>query len=270
MKGEFGSIYKRIALVLLGAAMVCLFSACTSNDEEANYENIGSVFGNSKEDESGNGDQLSEVSTEQPQISPDIRSEQPPIPTNENSEQLNNISNGQSDNLSAEEKYKAILLGKGKFVSIKDQNRELTLETIGEAVTDDDSVTVKATQFTIIDLDGDGENEVVLWIQINGVVDYGFEILHLQDEDVYGYTLPYRSFMSVKTDGTFTFSNSAADSGIGKLRFSADGYDIENIIGGAYSEEEINATMNQQDEKTDVDWYDLSVDNVNIAIESKF
>lgn len=113
MKRDFGSRYKHIFVALIGAAMVCLFSACASNDEEANYENIGSAVGNSKEDESENGDQLSEVSTEQPQISPDISSEQPPIPTNENSERPNNISNEQSGNLSAEEKYKAILLGIG-------------------------------------------------------------------------------------------------------------------------------------------------------------
>lgn len=269
MKREYGNVYKRIALVLLGATTVCLFSACASNDEQVNYENIGNIVENSKEDESGNEVQLSEESTEQPQISPDISSEQPQIPTNENSERPNNIYNEQSGNLSAEEKYKAILLGNGNFISTEPQKQELSLETLGEAVTDDDSVTVKATQFTIIDLDGDGENEVVLWIQINGVVDYGFEILHFQDGEIYGHTLPYRSFMSVKADGTFTFSNSAADSGIGKLRFSADGYDIENIIGEAYSEEEINAAMNQQDEKTDVDWYDLSVDNVNIAFGDK-
>ena len=270
MKREYGSVYKRIALVLLGATTVCLFSACASNDEQVNYENIGNIVENTKEDESGNGVQLSEESTEQPQISPDISSEQPQIPTNENSEQQNNISNEQSDNLSAEDKFKTILLGNGKFVSTEGQNRELTLETVGEAVTDDDSVAVKATQFTIIDLDGDRENEVVLWIQINGVVDYGYEILYFQDGEVHGYTLPYRSFMSVKTDGTFTFSDSAADSGIGKLRYSTDGYVIENIIDEAYSEEEINTAMNQQDAKTDVDWYDLSVDSVNIAFESMF
>ena len=101
MKREFGSIYKHMFVVLLGVVMLCLFSACASNDEEVNYENIGSAVENSKEDESGNGDQLSEVSTEQPHISPDISSEQPPIPTNENSERPNNIPNEQSDNLSA-------------------------------------------------------------------------------------------------------------------------------------------------------------------------
>ena len=174
MKCNAGSICKHIFVVLLGAALVCLFSACTSNDEEANYENIGNIDENSKKDESDNGVQVSEENTEQPQISPDISSEQPPIPTNENSERPNNISNEQSGNLSAEEKYKAILLGNGNFISTEPQKQELSLETLGEAVTDDDSVTVKATQFTIIDLDGDGENEVVLWIQINGVVDYGY------------------------------------------------------------------------------------------------
>ena len=246
--------------------MICLFSACASNDGEANYENIGSAVENSEEDESGNMDQPSEVSIEQPQISPDISSEQPQIPTNENNEQPNNISSEQSNHLSAGEKYKAILLGNGQFISTEFPNKQLSLETIGEAVTDDDSVTVKATQFTIIDLDNDGENEVVLWIQINGIVDYGFEILHYQDGEVYGYTLPYRSFMSVKADGTFTFSDSAADSGIGRLRFSTDGYMIENIIDEAYLEEEKNAAMSKQETKTDAEWYELSAENINAIV----
>lgn len=272
MKHEFGSIYKRIALVLLGAAMLCLFSACSSNDDGTNYENIGSLVENSSVDELGSGDQLPETISKQPQTSPDISGEEEQVLTNENSEQLNNISNEQSENsmLSIGESYKAILLGNGDFISTDLQNRELSIEDIGKAVTDDDSVTVKAAKFTIIDLDDDGESEVVLWIQINGVSDYGFEILHYQEGTIYGYTLPYRTFFNLKTDGTFSFSGSASDFGIGKLRFLVDGYAIENIIEDENSEEEINAAMNQQEAKTDVEWYDLSVDSVDIIFESMF
>lgn len=54
-------------------------------------------------------------------------------------------------------------------------------------VTDDDSIVVEIPQFAIIDLDNDGENEIVLWIQMNGVSDYGFEVLRYQNGVVYGY-----------------------------------------------------------------------------------
>lgn len=302
MKHDFCSIGKHTVGFLLGAVMLCLCSGCTSSDEETNYENIGNVIGNPKEDESVNKDQLLETSNSQPQTSPDVSSEKEWFPTYENNEEeqapsnensekeqasadikinehqvstdknigkSNNVSNeqvGQNSMFSIEECYKTILLDKGTFICTDLGNKELILSDIGEAVTDDESVAVKATKFTVIDLDGDGEDEVVLWIQLNGITDYGFEILHFQEGAVYGYTLPYRTFFNLKSDGTFSFSGNAADSGIGKLRFSVDGYAIENIMNEAYPEE-TSAVMNQQEAKTDVTWYDLSVDGVNRAFK---
>lgn len=148
--------------------------------------------------------------------------------------------------LSIGKSYRAILSGEEDFISVDLGNKELNIKDIRNVVTPDDSVTVEPTKFTFLDLDGDGENEIVLWLQINGISDYGFEILHAQEGAVYGYTLPYRAFMDLKTDGTFSFSSGAADSGIGKLRFAEDGYTIEEQ---GYGED-------QQDSKTDVIWYD--------------
>ena len=122
--------------------------------------------------------------------------------------------------------YKSILLGTSNFICTDLGNKSLNISEIGQAVTDDDSITVNATKFAVTDLDGDGEEEVVLWLQINGVSDYGFEILHEQNGEIYGYTLQYRAFMDLKTDGTFLFSGGAADSGIGKMSFSETGYII--------------------------------------------
>lgn len=271
MKHNFCSIGKHTVALLLGAAMLCLFSACASNDEETDYKNIGNVIGNPKEDESVNEDQLPEASSSKPQTSPNVSSEKERFPTYENNEEEQapaneNSKEGQNSMFSIGECYQTILLDNGIFICTDLGNKELILNDIGKAVTDDDSVTVKATKFTIIDLDDDGEDEVVLWIQLNGISDYGFEILHYQEGTVYGYTLPYRTFFNLKSDGTFTFSGNAADSGIGKLRFSVDGYAIENIISETYPEE-IKAAMNQQEAKTDVSWYDLSADGVNGAFQ---
>lgn len=185
----------------------------------------------------------------------------------------------------AEDLYKAILENRDFFVSPENDNEKLNLETIGKAVTDDESVTVKATQFALVDLDSDGEKEVVLLIQINGVSDYGFEILKVQAGTVYGYTLPYRSFMSLKTDGTFTFSGGAADSGVGKIIFWEGGYDIDKLCysvsqynsanalevkfyadGAECSEEEYHSILAEQEEKPDATWYELTLDNINAVL----
>lgn len=129
----------------------------------------------------------------------------------------------------------------------------------------------------------------MLLFQINGVSDYGFEILRYQDGAVYGYTLPYREFIDLKTDGTFIFSGGAADSGIGKLEFSKDGFTVDKLYysisqynsnnelvvqyfanGTPCSEEDFNNAMSLQEEKANVSWYDLTNENVNIALENAF
>ena len=181
-----------------------------------------------------------------------------------------------------ENNYKSILLGNRDFLCTDLANKRLTIEELGQAVTDDGSITVSAAKFAVIDLDGDGEDETVLWLQINDSTDYGFEVLHRQDGEIYGYTLQYRAFMDLKTDGTFTFSSGAADSGIGKMIFSGTEYSITEqacsqskydpekewsiqyfVNGEPCSEDAFHDVVNSQEQKTDVKWYELSDDNIN-------
>ena len=174
-----------------------------------------------------------------------------------------NTSSEQDDNMSSvmEERYKAILLGDGDFVNIDRSNQaiRLSLENIKEVVSDEEWVTAKVSKFTIIDLDGNGENEIVLWIQANESLDYGFEILYFKDQEVYGFTLPYRGFMHLKTDGTFYSSGGMDNRGIRKLQFSERGYITEDVSDGE-----------SQEEKADAEWYDLTSYNVELAFENKF
>ena len=201
--------------------------------------------------------------------------------------QNGNIENPPEQSLELEENnYKSILLGRSNFLCTNLANKSLNIIEIGQAVTDDDSITVNATKFTIIDIDGDGEDEAVLWLQINNISDYGFEILHYQNGEIYGYTLQYRAFMNLKTDGTFLFSSGAADSGIGKMAFSETGhsvnaqaysqseYDSNNEFNVQYfindescSEDEFNDVLNRQEQKADVKWYDLSENNINTILQ---
>lgn len=201
-----------------------------------------------------------------------------------------NIENPPDQSLALEEnKYRSVLLGKSNFICTDLGNKSLNISEIGQAVTDDDSVTVTAAKFTVIDMDGDGEDEAVLWLQINGASDYGFAVLHDLNGEIYGYTLQYRACMDLKTDGTFLFSGGAADSGIGKMTFSEtgysvsalacsqSGYDANNELTMQYfvndepcSEDEFNDIISGQEEKTNVEWHDLSEDNVNSAFVQLF
>ena len=201
--------------------------------------------------------------------------------------QNGNIEDSPEQSVELEENaYKSILLGKSNFICTDLANESLNISEIGRAVTDDDSVTVSAAKFTIMDIDGDGEDEAVLWLQINNISDCGFEILHYQNGEIYGYTLQYRTFMNLKTDGTFLFSGGAADSEIGKMTFSEtgysvntqaysqSGYDTNNELNVQYfindescSEDEFNDVLNGQEQKTDAEWFELSENNINAILQ---
>lgn len=232
-----------------------------------------------------------ETGDDQTQEPADTSDDQSQEPADAGEDQPDNASDGNAEGspLSIGDKYEEILLSDGGFYCADLDNKELSLSGIREAITDDDSITAKATKFTVIDLDNDGANEIVLWLQINDVSDYGFEVLRYLDGNVYGYTLQYRSFMNLKTDGTFEFSGSASDTGVGKLGFSdagcftenlaysESGYDDANELtvqyyanGKACSEEEFNDFVGQQGDKADVDWFDLTEGGVGAAFENKF
>ena len=178
--------------------------------------------------------------------------------------------------------YKSVLLGQSDFICTDLDNKRLNISEIVKVITTDDSITVNAAKFASADIDSDGTEEVILWLKINDINDYGFEILHYQNADIYGYTVPYRALMDLKQDGTFIFSSGASDSGIGKIAFSKTGYSISkqaysqseygsnNELNIQYfiddepcSEDDFNNALNAQDHKADVEWYDLSEKNIN-------
>lgn len=250
----FGKNKGIIIAVLVGMVLLCLLSACTVNgngtDNESQKENASAEHGFSSEGLSSGTDGTGLQVTE-----------------NTSGEQSSDTASKQDEDMPSgmEERYKAILLEDGDFVNIdhRDEDIRLIIENIKEVVSDEDWVTAKVTKFTIIDLDGNGENELVLWIQSNGNSDYGFEILYYQDQEVYGFTLPARGFMDLKTDGTFDTAGGVEDSedyyGVGRLRLSERGYKIEDA-----------SDSGSQVGKTDVGWYDLTPESVELAFENKF
>lgn len=181
--------------------------------------------------------------------------------------------------------YRSVLLGESSFMCTDLANERLNISEVGQAITSDGSADVNAVKFAMIDLDGDGGDEIVLWLQ-NGMNDCGFEILHEQNGETYGYTMWYRAFMELKADGTFIFSGGAADSGIGRMAFSEagysinpqaysqSGYDSDNELTVQYfmndescSEDEFYDALNVQDRKEDAEWHDLSDSNINALLQ---
>ncbi|MCM1057433.1 MAG: hypothetical protein NC517_07500 [Firmicutes bacterium] len=240
---------KGIIAVLVGVMLLCLLSACTadgnSTDNESQKENASAEQGFSSEDlpseTDGPGSQAAE--------------EDKPSETEGTGEQV-----AEEDKPSGmEDMYKAVLLGED-FINVDHkEDRKLNIENIKEVVSDEDWVTARVKKFTIIDLDGNGENEIVLWIEANDDLDYGFEILYYKDQEVYGFTLPARGFEEPKADGTFDYLGGIGYSGTGRLQFSKGGYAIGDVWD---SESQVN--------KPDLGWYDLTPESVELAFENRF
>lgn len=163
--------------------------------------------------------------------------------------------------------------------------KKLNIADLRQAVSTDSEVTVEVEDFTVMDLDGDGSGEVVLWLSVNGNEYYGCEVLHEEDQQVYGYCIPYRAFNSLKEDKTFTFSSGAGNTGIGIMKFDKTVYEIEKIVlsevsydednnpsvgfhvkGKQASQQDFNAEMEKQNEKKDAVRYGFTDQNVEAYI----
>lgn len=173
--------------------------------------------------------------------------------------------------------YKSVLKNDSPFFNT-DDNKNLSLNQLSDSFGD---ASMKITKFAVVDLDNDGTPEVVLWETVNGN-DYGVEVLRYQNGTIYGYSFVYRAFNNLKTDGTFRFSSSAANSGFGTVNFN-DGSNAANKI--TYCElssdsndpiyfvnntsataDEFDSAMSEQDMKADVKWYDLTEENIETML----
>lgn len=141
-----------------------------------------------------------------------------------------------------------------------------------------------AVRFTVLDMDGDGVTEVVVelteW--------EAFVVLCFAGEGVYGTEFPYRGMLSLKDDGTFTYSSGAMDNGVAVLTYRSGGTDSLQsgylplaecrqeadgsvtfwLDGGAEKTDEAGyqAFIAQQSAKLDALWYDYTIDNVKLLL----
>lgn len=124
-------------------------------------------------------------------------------------------------------------------------------------------------KYTTLDLNDDWASEMVFGLAKGTNKDVGSLILYSDGEAVYAYILYYREFSHLKSDGTFRFSSSVSNNGIGKLEFSGDTYTINEIVrrksednqnlfyyieDRPVSEKEYDTYIAEQDEKSDAAW----------------
>lgn len=135
------------------------------------------------------------------------------------------------------------------------------------------------TRFALLDLDGDGADELVLAIDYSGEEEY--VILTCHDGVVYANQIVYRGFLSPKADGTFEWSNGTFDNGASRARFEngvlvyddfaamsegSDGNAVYTLNGESIDEAAYSAFLDEQAAKDDLAWTEFSVDAVNAAL----
>ena len=135
------------------------------------------------------------------------------------------------------------------------------------------------TRFALLDLDGDGADELVLAIDYSGEEEY--VILTCYDGAVYANQIVYRGFLTPKADGTVAWSNGAFDNGYARFRFEngvlvyddfaamsegSDGNAVYTLNGESIDEAAYSAFLDEQAAKDDLAWTEFSVDAVNAAL----
>ncbi len=135
------------------------------------------------------------------------------------------------------------------------------------------------TRFALLDLDGDGTDELVLNIDYSG--DEEYVVLTCFDGAVYANQVLHRGFLTPKADGTVAWSNGAFDNGYARFRFengvlvyddfaavsSDDSGSVTYTLNGeSVSEEDFDAFIAEQNAKDDLAWTAFSVDAINAAL----
>lgn len=129
--------------------------------------------------------------------------------------------------------------------------------------------------YAVIDLDGDGSEEAVVFVCGAAGDTGGYFVLHSRDNHVYGYRTDYRTFENLKTDGTFIYSDDlGSKEGVATIGFTQDGLVITDVLsatGQAYTmdnfmingkkvtQEEYNVEKEKQDLKNNVEWHEYPV-----------
>lgn len=139
-----------------------------------------------------------------------------------------------------------------------------------------DRLNVTFPRFAIADVDQDTNDEIVLAMTVGDDEYYGYLVLKSADSTVWGYEIYYRSMLSLKTDGTFSFSSGAADNGFGYLNPEGDLIYLVKLAESVSDDESVSYFLNgkkvseslyrdaitMQDQKPDAIWYDLTDENM--------
>ena len=152
----------------------------------------------------------------------------------------------------------AVLENREKFVTEEGETCYLKDYQMG------DPVEIDPKEYALVDFDGDGNREAVVYISEN----QGFHlVLHCNNSQVFGHVFSVRALQNLKIDGTFVGSGGAGSHYFDKMHFENnkplvtteavddDLYEDYQINGKAVTKEEIDQFTQKWYQKQDVQWF---------------
>ena len=190
-------------------------------------------------------------------------------------ENLENVQEGSMNNC-----LKNIFTDNEQFIFVEDGNgKSMFVSDIPNTFQNDDPY-LKIMNFAVVDLDRDGSEEIVL--KVNGVAgDMGGNVIfHEICGKVYAYRTNSRTLLSIKTDGTYTYSGwvltndgcavitAFDEKGYIEDRFTYESGDYNGadtfVVDYKQSTEEgYNKALSLQENKPDVDWHEFNDENIS-------
>ena len=176
--------------------------------------------------------------------------------------------------------FTAILQGNAQFFYVSEGTAEPKSINDVPSLFDPYDDYMKIWSFAVLDLDGDGNTEVILTVFGTAGDMGGCLILHQINDDFYSYTADYRTLMNLKTDATFSYSDptGAIETGTCAITaFTETGYTIDKITYAhgadgewdtfvvnhqSATEEEYQTSETKQAEKADTTWHDFTAENI--------
>ncbi|MFL0246262.1 hypothetical protein [Candidatus Clostridium stratigraminis] len=267
---------------IISMLLVFLLGVSISGCSNSNLGNISSTSSSSNVNSASTTNSNSNISSTNSNNIPN--SSVPPSPSSSSSNDKNKNTNNQvlTNNFTLEA-YKAVLQNKAEFFST-DNKKSLYLNDFLSNKEIYGTI-FKVTHFTVLDMDGDNKPEVVLELSVGGEPQF-YEILHYMNSVVHGYLIVYRGLEELKADGTFHFSNSAADNGWGKLSFEPNapktdmlGYSKSSQNGAnltitylvnnkLVTKESFDSFSKEQSEKKNATWYEFSQKNIETELSA--
>ena len=173
--------------------------------------------------------------------------------------------------------YQQVMENKAMFLNVT-QNRNMFLNEMNRY---EEGVAFSITGFAVADVDQDGAKEAVIKIS-RSALEEDYLVLDAQapyggSPMIYGYEFPYRAMKELKADGTFSYSGSAFDGGIGYLYlngatgeilpildYHADENGVEQYLlnGVPVTESVFSTALLSQDQKQDAKWLNYTNSNI--------